>query len=203
MLLKEMKKPCDRRLLPSLTCLNLFPAPVILQQFHSESQVYAFILGQRAEAPQVRELMSCCDLIRPATPHLWQVSDAQGTTSKDQQTLRSPCEQGLLPSPASQWKGEPSKSRLTRLIWLPRHNFRLPKLRQGGKICFLATPPIPGSEKHPLNPGSERNGRIYTDICMELSSLEEVKPWLWQQAGSPQTPREKCEPNSRYAGRDA
>lgn len=131
------------------------------------------------------------------------MSDAQGTTSKDQQTLRSPCEQGLLPSPASRWKGEPSKSRLTCLIWLPRHNFRLPKLRQGGKICFLATPPIPGSEQHPLNPGSERNGRIYTEVCMELSSLEVVKPQLWQQAGSPQTPGEKREPKGRYAGRDA
>lgn len=147
--------------------------------------------------------MSCWDLTRPATPHLRQVSDARGTTSKAQQTLRSPCERGLLPSPASRWKGEPSQSRLTCLIWLPRHNFRLPKLRQGGKICFLATPPMPGSEKHPPNPGCEKNGRIYTQVCTELSSLEEAKPRFWQHAGSPQRPGEKREPKSRCAGRDA
>jgi len=63
--------------------------------------------------------MSCCDLIRPATPHLRQVSDASGTTSKDRQTSRSPCEQGLLPSPASQWKGEPR-----RADWLALYGFQ-------------------------------------------------------------------------------
>lgn len=63
-----------------------------------------------------------------------------------------------------------------RLGRLPAHDFRLPKLGQGGKIRLLATPPMLGSEKLMLRAGSGGRGGIYGTVCTELGPLGEVEP---------------------------
>lgn len=132
------------------------PAPSFYSSFALNHQ-FPPPFGAGAGAPQTQGVHELLSPHRAATPSLWHGAEHR-EHFKGSGTV--PGSQGCsLPQHPG---GKVSPSRLPGLIRLPRHRFRLPKLRQGGKICFLATPPMPGSKKHPLNPGWGRNGRSDT-----------------------------------------
>lgn len=150
----KVKKPCARA--PDLPHL----LPGSSRFYGSFTLIHELTPSFRAgaKAPRVRDLMSCCDLMRPATPHPRRAAHTERLQRAGR--ARWPCQPGLLPPPAPGGKVSPARADSLALYGFQGTISACPSSGRVEKFASLLLRPSRGSEKRPLSPGAERDGRI-------------------------------------------